>query len=272
MSIEPAKSGVALITGAASGIGAATAHALAARGFTVVGVDTNVAEGERVFADLGAPHAFHRLDVADAAAWETLVATVLADHGSLELVHLNAGVMSRPGGAPLMDDPLAWFTAAGFAKVSSVNLGGVVFGVIAALKSPTLKQVIITASGAAILPLEMDPFYTMTKFGVLGLGLALEPTLKARGVRLDVICPGAIETGLTAPDIRAALKQEPSSFIGDAVATLATNCEPGPVWLALNEALGLQKYDVPGLPGMSAALDMVDDVPAKGQDRKPRSS
>src|SRR3546814_6437663 len=82
--------------------------------------------------------------------------------------------------------PIYWFTVECFAKVSSVNLGGVVFGVIAALKSPSLKQVIITASGAAILPLEMDPYYTMTKFGVLGLGLALEPTLNARGVRLDI--------------------------------------------------------------------------------------
>ena len=76
------------------------------------------------------------------------------------------------------------------------------------------------ASGAAILPLEMDPYYTMTKFGVLGLGLALEPSLRARGIRFDVICPGAVESGLTAPDIRAALKQEPPSFIGEGVATL----------------------------------------------------
>ncbi|CAN5130421.1 SDR family oxidoreductase [soil metagenome] len=258
MTSEPAKGGVALVTGTASGIGAATARALADKGFTVVGADVNLEAGEEVFSALGAPHSFHPLDVTDANAWATLVSTILADHGRLDLVHLNAGVMSRPGGVPLMDDPLGCFTVAGFAKVSSVNLGGVVFGVIAALASPSLKQIIITASGAAILPLQMDPFYTMTKFGVLGLGLALEPTLAAKGVRLDVICPGAIESGLTAPDIRAALKQEPASFIGEAVATLATTAEPGPIWLALNEAQGLKRYEAPGLPGMSAALDLVE--------------
>jgi NAD(P)-dependent dehydrogenase (short-subunit alcohol dehydrogenase family) len=187
-----------------------------------------------------------------------VIADIVGAFGRLDLVHLNAGVMSRPGGQPLLDDPLAWFTVENYHKVIDVNLAGTVFGIIAALEAPGLAQVIITGSGASILPLEMDPYYTATKYAQLGLGLALEPTLKARGIRLDVIMPGAIETGLTAPDIRAMLKQEPASFIAEAVATLATTDEPGPAWLAFNAADGLTRYDPPGLPGSSKALDVVE--------------
>lgn len=251
---------VAIVTGAASGIGAASARALAAKGFTIVGVDVDDVRGAAVIAELGGEHVYHRLDVSDAAAWTVLVAQVLAEQGRLDLVHLNAGVMSRPGGRPLMDDPLIWFTPENFERLTNVNLGGTVYGIIAALAAPMLSRVIITASGGAILPLEMDPYYTMTKFGQLGLGLALEPTLAKRGVRLDIICPGAIDTGLTAPDIRAALKQEPPSFIGESVATIATSDAPGPVWLAFNETQGLVRYDVPGIPGSSAALDLVEQA------------
>jgi NAD(P)-dependent dehydrogenase (short-subunit alcohol dehydrogenase family) len=257
MSKAVEQASVALVTGAAHGIGAATAQALAGKGFTVIGADIDPSRGQSAFAGLGPPHRLEALDVRDAAAWKALVASVIAEFGRLDVVHLNAGVMSRPAGQPLMDDPFTWFTPENYARVTDVNLAGTVYGVIAALDAPGLRQIIITGSGASILPLEMDPYYTMTKFAQLGLGLALEPTLKARGIRLDVIMPGAIESGLTAPDIRAALKQEPPSFIGEAVATLATTDEAGPAWIAFNEQQGLTRYQPPGLPGSSAALDLV---------------
>jgi NAD(P)-dependent dehydrogenase (short-subunit alcohol dehydrogenase family) len=249
---------VALITGAASGIGAATARALAARGITVVGTDVDADAGRRMFAALGSPHQYRQLDVRDPAQWDLLISGIFQELGRLDIVHLNAGVMTRPKGAPLMDDALSWFTAEGFRKVLSVNLDGVVLGMIAALKVADLKHIIVTASGAAILPLPMDPFYTASKYAVLGLGLSMWERLAQRGVRLDVICPGAIETALTAPDIRAALKQEPASFIADCILQLIDRKETGPIWLAFNEKDGLQRWQPQGLPGMSAALDLVD--------------
>jgi NAD(P)-dependent dehydrogenase (short-subunit alcohol dehydrogenase family) len=247
---------VAIITGAAAGIGAATAKALAGLGITVVGADVDDAQGEATFAELGAPHAYRHLDVGSPEAWNDLIAEVTRDFGSVDIVHLNAGVMTRPKGVPLLDDPLQWFTEQGYAKVKHVNLDGVVFGVMAALKSPTLSQIIITASGAAILPLAMDPFYTTTKYAVLGLGLALEGSLAARGVRLDVICPGAVGTTITAPDIQASVKQESPDFLGAAVAELVTTNEHGPVWLAYSEEEGLTRYQVPGLEEGAGALDV----------------
>lgn len=249
---------VALVTGAATGIGAAAARALAADGMTVVGTDVDIARGETFFGELGNPHCFLPLDVRDPAAWQATVSQVIERFGRLDFLHLNAGVMSRPKGAPLMDDPLLWFTADGYRKVMDVNLGGVAHGIAAGLSAPSLSRILITASGAAILPLDLDPFYTASKFGVLGMGLALVPPLAARGIRLDILCPGAIGTDLTAPDIAAAIHQEPVDFIGAAVATLAKTDDPGPVWLAFTEAEGLRRYELPGLPGLTGALDVTD--------------
>jgi NAD(P)-dependent dehydrogenase (short-subunit alcohol dehydrogenase family) len=248
---------VALVTGAATGIGAECARKLAGLGFTVVGLDVDDEQGRATFEELGAPHSYRRLDVSDMDAWTATVADIVSDLGRIDLVHLNAGVMTRPKAAPLLDDALDWLTADGYRKVMSVNLDGVVFGIIAALEAPGLGQIIVTASGAAILPLAMDPYYTASKYGVLGLGLALYEALDARGIRLDILCPGAIGTSLTAPDILASVRQEPAAFIADAVGTLVTTDERGPVWLAFTEAQGLRRYEVPGLGGASA-LDVTD--------------
>ncbi|MEY2927568.1 MAG: hypothetical protein RL367_2045 [Pseudomonadota bacterium] len=243
---------IALVTGAAGGIGAASARALAAAGYSVIGTDVDDAAGMETFAALGAPHQYRSLDVRDPAAWLALVAQV----GPIELIHLNAGVMSRPKGAPLMDDPLAWLTVAAMEKVMRVNFEGAVNGIIAVKDAPGLKHIIITASGAALFPLEMDPYYTASKFAILGLGLAIEPGLKARGIRLDILCPGAIDTDITAPDVRGMIKLEPVAFIGNCIVTLATTDEPGPIWTAYTEAEGLRRHDVPS----QSALDVTDTL------------
>ena len=254
----PAAEKVVLITGAATGIGAATARAFAGSGFTVVGVDVDRVTGEALFAELGIPHEFHVLDVRDATAWTVLVSAIFERFGRLDVVHLNAGVMMRPKGAAIMDDPLAWFSPETWGKVRSVNLDGVAFGIMATMAVPRLSRIIVTASGAALLPLDIDPCYTATKYGVLGLSLALERPLAERGIRIDVICPGAIDTSLTAPDVREAIRQEDPAFIARSVVTIVTGDAPGPVWMAFTEKDGLQRYDVPGLPGMSGALDVTD--------------
>jgi NAD(P)-dependent dehydrogenase (short-subunit alcohol dehydrogenase family) len=242
----------ALVTGAAGGIGAASARALAALGFGVIGTDVDDALGAEVFAALGAPHQYRSLDVRDPDAWRALV----ADHCPFELIHLNAGVMSRPKGAPLMDDALSWLTVEAMHKVLRVNFEGVVNGIIAVKDLPGLKQIIITASGAALFPLEMDPYYTASKYAILGLALSIEPALHARGIRLDVLCPGAIDTDITAPDVRTLIKMEPVSFIGNCIAALATTDERGPVWTAYTEAEGLRRFEVLS----QSALDVTDDL------------
>lgn len=248
---------VAMVTGGASGIGAACVRRLAQLGATVVILDVNQEAGDQLQRGLGEPHLYRRLDVSDPVAWKAIFAEVEGILGPVDILHLNAGVMSRPQGAPLLDDPLKWFTQDAYRKVRSVNLDGVVYGIEAALERGGCPRIVLTASGAAVSPLAMDPFYTATKHAELGLALALAPTFAERGMRIDVICPGAVDTPITAPDIRAMpLKQESPDFIAAALElVLASPHAANHAWLAYSEKDGVQAY----LPaGAQAALDVVD--------------
>lgn len=247
---------VALVTGAASGIGAACARRLAELGATVIGLDVDDDNGRALFASLGGAHRYEHLDVTRLADWQRVVAEVRERLGRIDILHLNAGVMSRPKGVPLLDDPLAWFTEAAYHKVRAVNLDGVVYGLLAVLEKGDCERLVLTASGAAVTPLAMDPYYTATKFAELGLALALAPSLAERGMRIDVICPGAVDTPITAPDIRASdFKQESPGFIADALVTvLASPTAENNAWLAYSEAEGVKPYAPFGAKG---ALDLV---------------
>ena len=241
---EPGLHGkVALITGAASGMGAATARRLAALGATVVGADVNDALGAEVFDGLGAPHRYRHLDVTDPDAWTALVAAVVSELGRLDVVHLNAGLMSRPNGTPALDDPLPWFTAAAYRKVMGVNTDGVAFGIMAAL--PALAaggRIVVTASTAGLGPLPMDPVYAASKHALIGLVRSLAPTLAARGLGIDVICPGGVDTGIVPPDLRRNIATwAPASYIADAVVTVLGADTAGGVWVARSEASGVQR-------------------------------
>ncbi|MBN6731274.1 SDR family oxidoreductase [Burkholderia multivorans] len=240
---------VALVTGAASGIGAACVRRLAQSGATVIGVDIDDAAGEALFAELNGAHRYWHLNVAEPGDWRRVLGQVKEAFGPLDIVLLNAGVMSRPKGAPLLDAPLDWFTEGAYEKVRRVNQDGVVYGLMTLIEQGGAPRIVVTASGAAISPLPLDPFYTATKYAVLGLGLALAPSLAERGMRIDVICPGAIDTPITAPDIRASYKQEPPSFIANALLeVLSQTAAPNNAWLAYNEEEGVQAYS----PGAGA--------------------
>lgn len=248
---------VALVTGAASGIGAACVRRLASLGATVIAVDVDDSAGDALVQSLAGKHRYYHLDVTDSGQWRTLLKQVREQFGQLDILHLNAGVMSRPKGAPLLDDPLAWVTEHAYHKVGSVNLDGVVYGILAALELGGCERIILTASGAAVTPLAMDVYYTATKFAQLGLALALAPSLAARGMRIDVICPGAVDTPITAPDIRAsAFKQESPDFIASAlVQVLASPQADNNAWLAYNEKDGVLPYTPFGAKG---ALDLLE--------------
>jgi NAD(P)-dependent dehydrogenase (short-subunit alcohol dehydrogenase family) len=204
----------------------------------------------KVFSALGSPHEFRKLDVSSAADWRRVTGEIVASHGRIDVAVLNAGVMSRPRGAPIFDSPLNWFNEAAYARVKAVNFDGVTFGIMALLGQPGLSRVIVIASGAALTPLPMDPFYTATKFAVLGLARALAPTLMHENVRIDVLCPGAVDTPMTPEDVRASFKQQSPGFIADGVVTLLSADDmPAHVWRAYDAAEGLVACD-----------DMADNV------------
>jgi NAD(P)-dependent dehydrogenase (short-subunit alcohol dehydrogenase family) len=186
---------VALVTGAASGLGRATALALAAEGATVVCAD--VADAAEVAATVGGVALAY--DVSDLEANREAVVGTVERFGGLDLVHLNAGVAS---GCGVGDD----FDPARYRRAMGANLDGVVFGVHAAL--PALRSrgggaIVVTASLAGLTGVPYDPLYSANKHAVVGLVRSLAP-LAEEGIRINAVCPGFAESALIAP-IREAL-------------------------------------------------------------------
>ncbi len=183
-----------LVTGAASGIGAAVTRAVRAGGARVLALDVDDASGLRLARETGA--LYQHCDVGSPDDWREVLQT-LAGLGSLTHVHLNAGVQIAPPSAPLAEYQLQAMTLERYRRMMSVNVDGVVFGLHALL--PILEPgaaIVVTASLAGITPYGVDPLYAMSKHAVVGLVRSLGPTLAERGIRINAICPGGIDTAI----------------------------------------------------------------------------
>ena len=193
---------VALVTGGGSGIGAALCTRLTARGATVLIADVDESGAEKVACELDA-HAIC-LDVTSKTAWHEAMTRLVQEHGRLDAVALNAGVMTRPRGERSDDDPLQWMMRR-YEAMRAVNADGVVYGILAT--TPILEatgggRIVVTSSGAGLAPLPMDPAYALTKHGVVGLVRSIGPWLADRGISIGAVCPGGVDTPLVSPDIR----------------------------------------------------------------------
>ena len=187
---------MALVTGAAGGLGSATARALAAEGATVVAADVDEPGARAIAAEVGG-HAI-ACDVSDLEANRAAVAFAVEKCGGLDLVHLNAGVGSGCG----VDGD---FDLALYRRAMGVNLDGVVFGLHVAL--PALRArgggaIVATSSLAGLTGTPYDALYSANKHAVIGLTRSLGPALAAEGIRLNAICPGFAESAIIEP-IRA---------------------------------------------------------------------
>ncbi|MFI9384600.1 SDR family NAD(P)-dependent oxidoreductase [Kutzneria sp. NPDC052558] len=171
---------VVLVTGGASGIGAAVARRFAGRGAQVVIADVNPA-GEQVAAEIGG--LFVRTDVARLADNEAAVAAARKAFGRLDIVHLNAGI---GGGGTELDLDL-------YRRIMAVNLDGTIFGIRAAVASGA-RAIVVTASLAGVSPSQFDPVYSASKHAIVGLVRSLE----IPGVTLNTVCPGFIDTPIIA--------------------------------------------------------------------------
>jgi NAD(P)-dependent dehydrogenase (short-subunit alcohol dehydrogenase family) len=197
---------IALVTGAASGLGRATARALAIEGAVVVAADID-APGARAVAEETGGHAV-ACDVSELEDNRAAVAFAVDTCGGLDLVHLNAGVGS---GCGVGDD----FDLALYRRAMGANLDGVVFGLHVAL--PALRArgggaIVATASLAGLTGVPYDPLYSANKHAVVGLTRSLGPDLAEEGIRLNAVCPGFAESPIIEP-IREALAQSGIAII-----------------------------------------------------------
>jgi NAD(P)-dependent dehydrogenase (short-subunit alcohol dehydrogenase family) len=184
---------VAVVTGAGSGIGRATARLLAQLGAKVHCADLDAESAERVAHDIGTAVA-HRLDVSDAAAVEALAARVFEEDGAVDVLHNNAGI-GHAG-------DIEHVTVDDWRRVIDVNLLGVAYGV-AAFVPRMLRQgrgahIVNTASGLGLIPAARMAPYCASKFGVVGMSEALNAELAPRGIHVTALCPGFIDTAIVA--------------------------------------------------------------------------
>ena len=223
---------VSLVTGGAAGIGAASSARLAELGAHVVVADIDEHNGPALAERLGG--SFVRLDVTDRFSWSAALSGIEADHGRLDLLHLNAGTMLRPRGEPIGDDPLPWIEAR-YDLVKAVNIDGVVYGTLACL--PLLEKaggsIAVTASVIGMAALPQDPVYTLTKHALVGFVMSMGPVTAARGVTMNAVCPGGVDTDLVPSDLRAQPAQElmDPAIVAAAVVHALTSGGSGEIWV-----------------------------------------
>jgi NAD(P)-dependent dehydrogenase (short-subunit alcohol dehydrogenase family) len=189
---------VAIVTGAASGIGKATVDLFRAEGATVVGAD--VGEGADVVCDAGSEDAVR-----------SLVERVADEQGGLDIFFANAGISG--GFASIAEQ-----SADDWAEILRVNLIGPFLAIKYA--APLIKQrgggsIICTASVAGLRSGAGGAAYSASKAGVINLVQTAAQQLSGSGVRVNAICPGLIETGMTKPIYAMARERDQEHRIGE---------------------------------------------------------
>ena len=186
---------VAIITGAASGIGRALAMNLCGEGATVVVSDIDAAGVETVAADINKKNGGRAnavaCDVTDAAAVGALVGDSVDKHGRLDLMFNNAGIAVSGDARDLAIEH--------WQRVIDVNLMGVVYGADAAYKVMAAQRhghIVNTASLAGLTPFPTNAPYSATKHAVVGLSMSMRTEGEELGVRVSVVCPGFIESNI----------------------------------------------------------------------------
>jgi NAD(P)-dependent dehydrogenase (short-subunit alcohol dehydrogenase family) len=190
------KDKVALVTGAASGIGRALCEELSRRGATLVLADINREGVERVASDLtrngGRASAAH-LDVSRIEDVQAVIGDAVSRHGRLDFMFNNAGIGLAGEVRDLDIDH--------WRRIVDINLWGMICGTTSAY-SVMVKQgfghIVNTASLAGLIGYPTMTPYSTTKFAVVGLSTSLRAEAKGLGVKVTAVCPGFIQTGIFA--------------------------------------------------------------------------
>jgi NAD(P)-dependent dehydrogenase (short-subunit alcohol dehydrogenase family) len=177
-------------------------------------------------------------DVRDPRAWERI--------GPVDVACLNAGVVTGEGDVTAIDDEA-------YRRVLSVNVDGVFYGVRALARvMPGGGRIVVTASLAGLVGIDSDPVYGLTKHAVIGFVRSVAPQLAERGIRIQAVCPGIVDTPMIAP-LRDRLVE--SGFpllrpegVADAVAAALASDGTGEAWVVQPGRAPVQ-FRFPGVPG-----------------------
>ncbi|GMK41212.1 short chain dehydrogenase [Paenibacillus sp. CCS19] len=187
---------IAVVTGAGSGIGRASSLKMASYGATIVAVDFNEASGQetvRLIHEQGGEAIFVQADVSKTEDVQRYVQAAMNAYGRIDIFFNNAGVVQKFA-------KLADIEENEFDRVINVNVRGVFLGMKYVLKVMEQQQsgtIINTASTAGVKSEHSASAYSASKHAVVGLtkGAAIEYVKK--GIRINGICPGGVETALT---------------------------------------------------------------------------
>ncbi len=244
---------VALITGAASGIGEATAELLASEGASVGVVDL---DGDGASAVAGRIGGFAvQADVGDSASVDGAFAAVESRFGGLDIAYLNAGLVISVADPVELTDEL-------YERVRRVNLDGVVYGIRAAtgaLRRRGGGAIVATSSLVSFLPYPPDFAYNATKAAVVGLVRSLAPTLARDGIRINTVNPSMTDTPILTDEVKRSVGETgyplmPRERVAEAVLDLVTSDVSGESWMV---QMGREPipYKFRGVPGPRSGGD-----------------
>ncbi|WP_275467286.1 SDR family NAD(P)-dependent oxidoreductase [Streptomyces noursei] len=234
---------VALITGGASGIGAATARRLAGHGWRVVVADLDTTGGAAVAEECGG--LFVATDVASPDDNERAAAYTVEEFGRLDAAVLNAAIAGRCG----LDD----FTPQRYRDTLRTDLDGVVYGLHAArrrMREQGGGRIVVTGSIAGLTG-SPDVFYATAKHALIGLVRSAAPLLEPDRIRLNTVCPGLVDTPALA-STRATLLEhglllaDPDE-VAAAIETVLADERTGHAW-SVQAGRTAEPIEFPGLP------------------------
>lgn len=226
----------ALVTGGASGIGAALVARLRAEGFDVRVLDLTTGF------DVGSHH-----------DWETVEA--------VDVACLNAGVLGGPA------DP-ADLTLEGYRRAISVNVDGVVLGVRRLARVMARGgRIVCTASLAGLTAVPDDPVYAATKHAVVGFVRSAATALEARGISINAVCPGFADTAMVDGQLRERLAGAgfpllAAEDVAEAAWVALTSGKTGHAW-AVQPGRPPIDFRFPTLPGPRTADDQPVGLPPR---------
>lgn len=237
---------VALVTGGASGIGAASVRRLAAAGARVAVADLDADAAGAVAAEVGGIALAG--DASDPEVMPAAVAATEEQLGRLDVVHLNAGIVASQSGIEDLD-------LAGYRRIVGINLDHVVFGLTAAV--PALRRagggrIVATSSLAGLTAVPGDALYAATKHAVVGYVRSVAPVLSGDGIVVNAVCPGFTDTPLIAAAVGqftdAGFPLLTAEDIADAVMAILDRGEPGECWY-VQPGREPAPYGFRGIPG-----------------------